>query len=393
MRWNFGQKIIDIVRKNTPIIIKNLKFNLLYFFIGKNKKHIPIDKFLLNNKEVRLYIPCELDNLHGRANIFKHMYLKEIFTPSSKNIKPDFLIAFGENLTKEHIDTFLKHKDLPIYFGEEAFLRSITMHNEACDPKYEKVHAFFFDDLWFHFNCHKASRIELMLNDKKLIITEEQKKRARNIIEMLVSNKITKYNHQPIYKPSIGRPGRKKVLVIEQAYMDSSIYGAGANDRTFDLMLKQAIAENPDADIIVKTHPEQVSGRRGGLKLAYYANLKQNEQIYPINIAINPYSLLEIVDKVYVCSSMFGLEALMAGKEVHCFGLPSYAGWGLTKDYLKCPRRKNKRTLEEMIYIIYVMYATYFMEEEKIECEDLINYLIKLRQEYFDEYSIRYENS
>lgn len=39
------------------------------------------------------------------------------------------------------------------------------------------------------------------------------------------------------------------------------------------------------------------------------------------------------------------------------------------------------------------MYATYFMEEEKIECEDLINYLIKLRQEYFDEYSIRYENS
>ena len=106
---------------------------------------------------------------------------------------------------------------------------------------------------------------------------------------------------------------------------------------------------------------------------------------------INPISLPEIVDKVYVCTSQLGFEALMMGKEVHVFGMPFYAGYGLTIDYQKCERRKNNRTLEEIFYITYINYSYYVNpeKEERCEIEEAIDYLIKLRREYFLEFNIR----
>jgi capsular polysaccharide export protein len=37
-----------------------------------------------------------------------------------------------------------------------------------------------------------------------------------------------------------------------------------------------------------------------------------------------------------------GFEALLLGKAVHCFGMPFYAGWGLTHDSKTCPRRQGR---------------------------------------------------
>ena len=59
-----------------------------------------------------------------------------------------------------------------------------------------------------------------------------------------------------------------------------------------------------------------------------------------------------------------GLEALLAGKEVHTFGMPFYAGWGLTTNALHLDRRTNKRTLEELFYIFYCMY-THWVDPDK----------------------------
>ena len=81
----------------------------------------------------------------------------------------------------------------------------------------------------------------------------------------------------------------------------------------------------------------------------------------------------------------------MIGKEVHTFGMPFYAGYGLTIDYQKCERRTNKRTLEEIFYITYINYSYYVNpeKEERCEIEEAIDYLIKLRREYFLEFNIR----
>lgn len=74
-----------------------------------------------------------------------------------------------------------------------------------------------------------------------------------------------------------------------------------ASDTTFRLMLSDAVKNNPDCDILVKTHPDALVGN--GIRKGYYQGLKRGDRIIPITFPINPYSLLSYVDEVYVCSS------------------------------------------------------------------------------------------
>ena len=140
--------------------------------------------------------------------------------------------------------------------------------------------------------------------------------------------------------------------------------------------------ENPDADIIVKTHPDTMTGNRGG----YFTGLVPHDNIYTQTEPINPISLIKYVDKVYVCTTQFGFEALMCGKDVRVFGMPFYANWGLTQDELTCERRTNTRTLEEVFYLAYIAYSHYVHPETKqiIEIEEAMDYLLQLRDEYME---------
>lgn len=270
-----------------------------------------------------------------------------------------------------------------IYIIEDCFLRSIfSVAYKNIAPKWQKSIGFTIDDLTSYYDANYPSRLEQMLNNKNLIITEEQKIRAHNCINKIISSHLSKYNNQPIYEPNIGRKGVKKVLVIDQSFGDLSIARGWGSENVFNEMLQAAIKENPDADIIVKTHPDTIAGTRGG----YYTGLKPHDNIYTQTDPINPISLIKYVDKVYVCTTQFGFEALMCGKEVHVFGMPFYAGWGLTKDRQKCERRTNTRTLEEVFYIAYILYSHYVNPEKGCRCEieDAIEYLLKLRDEYFN---------
>ncbi|MCD7739751.1 MAG: hypothetical protein LUH11_00155, partial [Candidatus Gastranaerophilales bacterium] len=262
--------------------------------------------------------------------------------------------------------------------AELGFITRVCLNNK--NNKYNQHCAYVFDDIAPYYDARYKTRLEEMLNDKNLVLSSEQKRRARECINFIVKNHLTKYNHQPIYEPDIGRAGVVKVLVVDQSYGDMSILKGLADEGTFHNMLHQAINENPNADIIVKTHPDTLAGSCG-----YYTGLKQHDNIYPMIEAINPISIINYVDKVYVCSSQFGFEALMCGKEVHTFGMPFYAGWGLTVDEQKCERRTNKRTLEEMFYISYIMYSHYVNPEKQCRCEieEAMDYLLRLRDEYF----------
>ena len=271
----------------------------------------------------------------------------------------------------------------PLYILEDGFLKSIdTWVNENAPQRYRDGVSFTVDNIVPYYDARFASHMELMLNDKELVITDEQKQRARKCIDKIIETHLTKYNHQPIFEPKIGREGVKKVLVVDQSYGDMSIAKGLADENTFKEMLECAIKENPDADIIVKTHPDTMAGAGG-----YYKGLKAHDNIYTQTEPINPISLIKYVDKVYVCTTQFGFEALMCGKEVHVFGMPFYAGWGLTHDRQKCERRTNTRTLEEVFYIAYIMYTYYVNPDKQCRCEieEAMDYLLKLREEYLNE--------
>ena len=132
-------------------------------------------------------------------------------------------------------------------------------------------------------------------------------------------------------------------------------------------MLNVAKEDNPDCDILVKTHPDAIA--QGTRRSGYYQGIRQESNVFPIAFPCNPYSLMEYVDKVYVCSSQLGLESLMAGKEVSVFGKPFYSGWGLTKDYNDIStKRYRKLSLEELIYITYYKYIYWNNPDRHQKC-------------------------
>jgi capsular polysaccharide export protein len=148
-------------------------------------------------------------------------------------------------------------------------------------------------------------------------------------------------------------------------------------------MLECAITENPDALIIVKTHPDTQTATRKG----YYSGIKSHDNILVLTDPINPLALLDQIDVVYVATSQLGFEALLCNKEVHVFGKPFYAGWGLTKDRKHIDRRQRQRNVTEIFYITYVLYSHYVSPYKKgeISIEEALVYLVELRDQWLQE--------
>ena len=343
---------------------------------------------LFQDKISKKYLNENLDLDSVKSKIYNDLsnispkYHRKFFDESN-----DYL--WGLKPSKLKTDKILENKLLDrMYIIEDTFIRSVMASAQKLSSNNDIYFAscgYTIDDLSHYVDVTRPTRIETVLNSDWSISAEE-KKRARLLIDKIISNKITKYNNQPIVQPNIGRKGVNKVLVIDQSYNDYSIIKGNANDKTFESMLSCAIKDNPDADILIKTHPDAV-GELSLNQKCYYQNTNSEGNIYKLTDMINPISLINYVDKVYVCSSQFGFEALMCGKDVYTFGMPFYANWGLTNDVQKCNRRCKNRTLEEVFYIAYVMFSIYINPKTNKPCEieDAIDFLIEYRDIYFNE--------
>ena len=68
---------------------------------------------------------------------------------------------------------------------------------------------------------------------------------------------------------------------------------------------------------------------------------------------------LGIVDEVHTLTSLVGFEALLRGLRVSTYGVPFYAGWGLTDDRHPHPRRTRRLSLDELVCGTLVRYPMY----------------------------------
>ena len=401
----FGIKIItkpirlklDMIEDNIIHKVNN-HIDKIYFYpfidkyinIQKYKYNYDIENILQVSKKI-FFAELQYYLIENDKLFIKYLFKGELQFFNDFHSKADIMIIWGMNMYYHNARTIemALTTDTKLLIAEDGFIRSIyTWTSNNIPQKYRNSISFTFSNLP-HFFADEITTLEYMLNNEKLKLDNKQIERAKYLIDKIIKNKISKYNHQPIYKPEIGK-NKNKVLVIDQSYGDMSISYGWANEYTFKNMLEVAIKENYNADIIIKTHPDALVKNSERAK-CYYSSEDIKENVYLMAEEINPISLLEIVDKVYVCTSQLGFEALMMGKEVHVFGMPFYAGYGLTIDYQKCERRKNNRTLEEIFYITYINYSYYVNpeKEERCEIEEAIDYLIKLRREYFLEFNIR----
>ncbi|VFS71092.1 Capsule polysaccharide biosynthesis protein [Kluyvera cryocrescens] len=147
---------------------------------------------------------------------------------------------------------------------------------------------------------------------------------AQRAAAFIVENDLSKYNHAACFDET---HHTDVTLVVDQTFGDISVTLGGATERQFAAMLSCARKEHPHSEIWIKTHPDVLTGKKNG----YFESLTTDPRIRLITKDFSPQSLLRQVSRVYTVTSQYGIEALMAGKKVVCFGLPWYAGWGLNR--------------------------------------------------------------
>lgn len=325
------------------------------------------------------YITTDDEFTYAAISIFCDNQVRHGTFFNDMDTETDVILIDGINIfVSKYADSFQNGGKFPV-FCEDGFIYSIVPPTiEDIPIKYRRGHSFVLDYHGIYYNATSSSCVERMLNSR-VELSHSEVIRARSMIDMIIKNKISKYNHQPVCSIETCKE-KKNVLVIDQTFGDKSIrFGMANDDSTFTDMLNAAIIENPDADIWVKTHPASSKGH-----YHYLCQCKPNN-VHIIDYPVNTISILELVDIVYVCTSQMGFEAALCGKEVHVFGMPFYAGWGVTKDRQHCPRRTRKRSIEEIFYMAYIVYTKYvsFENNQICEIEQAVNELIQLRNEFF----------
>lgn len=301
--------------------------------------------------------------------MFRHATLKALLSPFSlvrgsgrcDREQLDALLAWGRKPSARAAERLAVARDLPIWRCEDAFVRSLGLGAD-CPPL-----GLVLDDLGIYYDVSAPSRLEQLI---ARIHSTDELARAIKLQRLWREHRVSKYNQSA----DVPAPVQPYVLVVDQTVADISIrLGSGSQDQ-FAAMLAAALRNYPGLKVVVKTHPDVVAGRKKG---HFTAEQIADSRIILDSSGGHPASLLEQAEAVYVVTSQLGFEALMWGKEVYCFGLPFFAGWGLTHDELPSPPRRasaGQRQLADLVYAALIEYAVYIDPHtlKPCEVEDLV---------------------
>lgn len=262
--------------------------------------------------------------------------------------------------------------NLPFLCIEDGFIRSIEI------GKSDSIFSIVVDDKGIYYDANSPSKLEDIINHYDFKSDISLMDTALQAFELITQNNITKYNHAPdIEADTFIRDGRKRVLIIAQTAGDMSLkYGMADHFTTVDI-LKAAQEENPGAALYLKIHPDVLNG----IKKSDIDISDIGKEYTVLCEDVNAISLLRYVDKVYTKTSQMGFEALLLGKEVVCFGLPFYAGWGLSDDRVSCERRCRNVSVLEVLAAAYILYPLYFnpYTKQKSDILDIIETIIRIK--------------
>ncbi|MWN91218.1 capsular polysaccharide biosynthesis protein [Gilliamella sp. Pra-s65] len=309
-------------------------------------------------------------------NSINHFFPNLLFCKKNINRKFDAVAGWGYRPTTIKARAYATKHLLPFIALEDGFLRSIGLGLEGYPPL-----SLIADNIGIYYDSRTPSELEILIKDK--INLNQYINKSSYALKLIIGEQLSKYNHAPNFCGFKEKIKNKRILVIDQTFGDMAVELGGASQQTFISMLNCAIEENPSSTIYVKTHTDVINGYKKG----YLTKIANRKSVILFDQDVNSFSLLKHFDKVYVVTSHMGFEALLLGKQVITFGLPWYAGWGVTDDRhkdIQCLQASNRRTqatILELFTASYILYCKYInpYTGKRGTIFDVINYLIKIK--------------
>ena len=270
----------------------------------------------------------------------------------SKHYKNITLATWGMDHYKTKFDNSISR----VYL-EDGFIRSVGLGAKLIESSSLNI-----DTKALYYDGSTESDLEYLLKfyDSRNI----DKDKAQSIIKQIVSKSVTKYNlDENNWKPNNINHKKDIVLVIGQVPADASLKLGIPLDspiKTNIQLLSECRKKYPESWIIFKPHPDLTNHLRYSNENEHFFRDICDEYLDDVSITC----LFKYVNRVCVLTSLAGFEALIRGIPVTTFGVPFYAGWGLTDDYLSghswISRRSNYPiNLERLVYLTLFVYPQY----------------------------------
>lgn len=277
-------------------------------------------------------------------------FVKTVESALKKGFNSESTICLWSNRYEEVAKELSDNFDTPVWKIEDGFIRSISLGSNYAPPA-----SLVVDKSGIYFDPTTSSDLETLLSSYQF--TPSLLSDADELKNALISKAVSKYNvgvrcKNNLYPSSLDK---RRILVPGQVSDDASIL-KGCVDIKSNLELLKVVRVNyPKAFIIYKPHPDVVSGNRKGELSTEYLKKYCDQVVVDVSIS----DCLSQVDEVHTMTSLVGFEGLMHEKKVYCYGVPFYAGWGLTVDRHTCNRRSRKLVLNELIAGVLILYPLY----------------------------------
>lgn len=245
---------------------------------------------------------------------------------------------------------------------EDGFVRSVGLGSDLCVPC-----SIFVDRRGIYYDPSGPSDLEHILATTDF--DEQILARAGRLIERMVKGGVSKYGRADttVPPPAWDAGGRRVLLVPGQVADDLSVRaGGGAIQGNLEL-LRAVRGHNPDAFIIYRPHPDVDAGHRAGhlpdAEIMQYADR--------ISRGGSITTLMMQVDEIHTLTSLAGFEGLLRGLAVVTYGVPFYAGWGLTRDLgdVPCMRRNRSLSIKALVAGTLLLYPLYTDPLTRLPCE------------------------
>lgn len=282
--------------------------------------------------------------------------------------------------------------DIPaIHCMEDGFIRSNGLGATLLAPL-----SVVIDKQGIYYDATQPSDLETLLRSCE-DLTSKQSARVKVLRDKLLTQRVSKYNvgaevssdnkqgaisAKMQWMQDAKRSGKPRLLIVGQVEDDLSVQYCGSDIKTNRGLIERVRRDNPNAYLIYKPHPDVEAGLRAG---KVEAGCLQQVQAVAYDTAMP--DCLACVDAVHTISSLTGFEALLRGLKVTCYGLPFYAGWGLTTDidanqspkaeYLQRRTRDTALSLEQLLHCALIRYPLYRLPDGYglAQVEQVIDYL------------------